>query len=212
MTISRNYRPRLVVMLKQPRAGRVKTRLGKDIGMTTAVWWFRHQTRRLLREITDSRWETILAIAPDNAVSAPSEWPLSFRRIAQGRGDLGARMNRTFRQIQLGPTLIIGGDIPEIRKHHLTSAFKELGSKDAVLGPADDGGYWLIGLKSKRNAPAGFLKNVRWSTPYAMQDTITTMPGMKLAFIAELADVDSGHDLKQLNMRRRLAQQKERFK
>ena len=212
MTISHKHRPCVVVMLKQPRAGRVKTRLGKDIGMTTAAWWFRHQTEKLLRQISDPRWETVLAIAPDAAVFARSDWPLNFRRSAQGRGDLGARMARMFVQSRPALTLIIGGDIPEISKHHLTSAFRSLGGNDAVFGPADDGGFWLIGLKSLRLAPAGFLKNVRWSTPNAMQDTIATMSGMKVAFIAELADVDSGDDLKQLNMRRRLAQQKEQFK
>ncbi|MBL4807251.1 MAG: hypothetical protein JKY31_08175, partial [Rhodobacteraceae bacterium] len=51
-------------MLKEPRAGRVKTRLGRDIGMTSAAWWFRHQTRRLIRQLTDPRWEIILSVAP----------------------------------------------------------------------------------------------------------------------------------------------------
>jgi rSAM/selenodomain-associated transferase 1 len=212
VTISHKYRPRVVVMLKQPRAGRVKTRLGKHIGMTGAAWWFRHQTAKLLRQISDPRWEVVLATAPNNAVSARSDWPLNLRKMAQGHGDLGTRMARMFRQSPLGPTLIIGGDIPEINKHHLASAFAELGGNDAVLGPAIDGGYWLIGLKSMRVAPYSFLKNVRWSTPDAMQDTVATMTGMKIAFIEELADVDSASDLKHLNARRRLAQQKDLFK
>ena len=48
-------RPTLIVMVKEPRAGRVKTRLGKDIGLTAAAWWFRHQVKRLLRRIDDPR-------------------------------------------------------------------------------------------------------------------------------------------------------------
>ena len=57
-------------MVKEPRAGRVKTRLGRDIGMTGAAWWFRHQVSRLLREVQDPRWELILSVAPDTARSA----------------------------------------------------------------------------------------------------------------------------------------------
>ena len=49
-------------MVKEPRPGRVKTRLGRDIGLTTAAWWFRHQTRRLIRRLTDPRWDLILAV------------------------------------------------------------------------------------------------------------------------------------------------------
>jgi len=54
----------LIVMLKEPRAGRVKTRLGRDIGMVGAAWWFRHQVRRLLRRIDDPRWNVVLARGP----------------------------------------------------------------------------------------------------------------------------------------------------
>ena len=54
----------LIVMVKEPRPGRVKTRLGRDIGMTCAAWWFRHQTRRLLRRLDDPRWQMVLAVSP----------------------------------------------------------------------------------------------------------------------------------------------------
>ena len=52
-------------MVKEPRPGRVKTRLGRDIGMTAAAWWFRHQTHKILRQLQDPRWELILAVSPD---------------------------------------------------------------------------------------------------------------------------------------------------
>ncbi|MEO1293015.1 MAG: hypothetical protein AAFV62_09325, partial [Pseudomonadota bacterium] len=57
---------RLVIFVKEPVAGRVKTRLGRGIGMAPAAWWFRHQSRHLIRTLSaDPRWETILAVAPD---------------------------------------------------------------------------------------------------------------------------------------------------
>ena len=68
-------RPTLFVMLKVPRPGRVKTRLGRDIGMTAAAWWFRHQTARLLRELRDPRWRLVLAVSPDREGGASRAWP-----------------------------------------------------------------------------------------------------------------------------------------
>ena len=63
----------LIVMVKQSRAGRAKTRLGHEIGMTTAAWWYRHQTRRLLRRLSDPRWQLVLAVTPDKAFDPV--WP-----------------------------------------------------------------------------------------------------------------------------------------
>lgn len=81
-------------MLKEPRPGRVKTRLGRDIGMIAAAWWFRHQTQRLLRGLRDPRWDLVLAVAPDTQGMKSRVWPGDLLRIPQGRGDLGARMTR----------------------------------------------------------------------------------------------------------------------
>ncbi len=66
-------------MLKEPRPGRVKTGLGRDIGMTAAAWWFRHQCRRLLRELDDPRWRLVIAVSPDAEGRASRIWP-AWRR------------------------------------------------------------------------------------------------------------------------------------
>ena len=101
-------------MVKEPVAGRVKTRLGQDIGMTAAAWWFRHQTGALIRRVQSPRWETWLAVAPDTALHSRF-WPAHLPRVAQGRGDLGARMARVLRGAS-GPVVLIGGDIPGVRQ------------------------------------------------------------------------------------------------
>ncbi|MDO5756184.1 MAG: glycosyltransferase [Rhodobacterales bacterium] len=187
-------RPTLVVMLKEPRPGRVKTRLGQGIGMVPAAWWFRHQTARLLRRMQDPRWRLVLAVSPDREGMSSRIWSSHLPRIAQGRGDLGARMARILRGPQ-GPTCIIGGDIPGIRPCHIAAAFRALGNHDAVFGPASDGGYWLIGLRRGAAVPAGFLCNVRWSGPYALSDSIATLPGARIALVDTLRDVDTIDDL-----------------
>ncbi len=189
------HRPNLVVMIKEPRPGRVKTRLGRDLGMTSAAWWFRHQSAALLRRLDDPRWNLILAVAPDNRGLTSRVWPAHLPRVPQGTGNLGDRMARQLRFHQ-GPTCIIGADIPGIQTSHIAQAFKALGDHDAVFGPAPDGGYWLVGLK---HAPKpGLFANVRWSTEHALADSRATLQGARIATIATLADVDTAADLARL--------------
>ncbi len=197
MTISPEFgfRRRLVVMVKQPCAGRVKTRLGRDIGMIQAAWWFRHQLSRLLREVQDPRWDLVLLVAPDTALPSPV-WPAHLPRLPQGRGDLGQRMARVFHEFPPGPICLIGGDIPGVRKHHIADAFRQLGNHDAVLGPATDGGFWLVGMKRISTPPATLFQNVRWSSEYALADSIASMSGLRIARAATLHDVDTAADLR----------------
>ena len=188
-------RQTLIIMLKEPRAGRVKTRLGRDIGMTAAAWWFRHQVRRLLRSIKDPRWDVVLAVAPDHAGLKSRVWPMGPHRIPQGNGDLGNRMARVMGAVQTGSVCLIGGDIPDVTPQRIARAFAELGRNDAVFGPSPDGGFWLVGLKYTRPLPPQFFQNVRWSTKHALVDSMATLPNHKIAFCDALNDVDTVADL-----------------
>lgn len=179
-------------MVKLPVAGRSKTRLGRDIGMVPAAWWARHQLVRLARSLPDPRWRTVLAVAPDAAVASAALPALP--RLAQGTGTLGDRMARVFLACP-GPTLIVGADIPGLTRAHVAAGFAALGSHDAVLGPAPDGGYWAIGLKRTRPLPPRLFDGVRWSTPHARTDTIATLAGLRIALLAPLHDVDTAADL-----------------
>ncbi|MFU8776254.1 MAG: TIGR04282 family arsenosugar biosynthesis glycosyltransferase [Roseovarius sp.] len=189
-------RRQLIVMVKEPRPGRVKTRLGRDIGMVPAAWWFRHQVARLLRRVEDPRWQVVLAVAPDHAGLKSRVWPAHLPRVAQGAGDLGDRMGRLLRSMPPGPVCIIGADIPGITPAHIARAFAALGRNDAVFGPAMDGGYWLIGLKRAQAVPSTLFHGVRWSTADALSDTIKTLPGARIALVERLLDVDMAKDLK----------------
>jgi len=189
-------RQTLVVMLKEPRPGRVKTRLGRGIGMVPAAWWFRHQSLQLLRRVADPRWRLVLAVSPDAEGLASRVWPAHLPRIPQGRGDLGDRMARVFRRLPPGPVCIIGADIPGIDRGHVARAFAELGRHEAVIGPAPDGGYWLIGLRRSRAVPARLLKAVRWSGPHARADTLAGLRDHRVALIDTLSDLDEARDLR----------------
>ena len=188
-------RPRLVFMVKEPHPGRVKTRLGRDLGMVGAAWWFRHQTRALLRRLEDPRWDLILAVSPDHEGLQSRVWPAHLPRLPQGAGDLGDRMGRILRSLPPGPACIIGADIPGVGKPQIARAFTALGSNDAVFGPAPDGGYWLVGLKRTTAVPAGLFKDVRWSTEHALADTLRAFAPDRVGFAATLRDVDTAADL-----------------
>jgi rSAM/selenodomain-associated transferase 1 len=181
-------------MVKEPRAGRVKTRLGRQIGMTQAAWWYRHQTRRLLRRLRDPRWSLVLSIAPDTALRSRAFPDLA--RMPQGPGDLGERMARALRTFH-GPTILIGSDIPGVTRTHIAQAFRLLGQAPSVLGPTPDGGFWLVGLRHPSRAPAKLFENVRWSHPKTRKDTLKTLPH-PVATAADLRDVDSAKDLRSI--------------
>ncbi len=191
-------RAQLFIMVKEPHPGRVKTRLGRDIGMTAAAWWFRHQFGDLIRRLgRDPRWQTVLAVSPDNEGLMSRVWPWHLPRWPQGGGDLGDRMGRIFRRAPKGPVIIIGADVPGITPALISRAFAALGDHDAVIGPAPDGGYWLIGLRRGASpVPTGIFEGVRWSSATALDDTCASLGKAKIALTETLRDVDRAADLK----------------
>lgn len=187
--------PQLYVMVKEPHPGRVKTRLGREIGHVQAAWWFRRQVAGLLRRVRDPRWRVSLAVSPDAEGLASRVWPADLPRVPQGRGDLGDRMGRVLRGAPPGPVCVIGADIPGINAVRVAEAFALLGRHDAVIGPAPDGGYWLIGLKRSRAVPRSLFAGVRWSTSSARADTLASLGGLSVGEAATLRDVDTVADL-----------------
>ena len=181
-------------MVKEPRPGRVKTRLGRDIGMVGAAWWFRWQVAAVLRRLRDPRWDLVLAVSPDREGVMSRVWPADVARVAQGSGDLGDRMGRVIDAMPPGPVCVIGADIPGVSRAAVAEAFAALGTSDAVFGPAPDGGYWLVGLKRMRGH-AGLFEGVRWSSEFALADTVASLRGARVAFVRELRDVDTVADL-----------------
>ena len=132
---------------------------------------------------------TVLAVTPDRATRPGRRWPRRLARRPQGAGDLGARMARAFRASPKGQVVIVGADIPGIASSHVAHAFAALGWADIVLGPARDGGYWLIGAKGAARA-ADMFAQVRWSTKHALADTRANLDGRRVAIVDVLDDID----------------------
>ena len=187
----------LVIMVKAPQAGRVKTRLASEIGTVAATSFYRHASHALMTRLArDPRWVTWLAVAPDAATGA-KYWPRGVRRMPQGPGDLGRRMQRVFDQMPPGPAVIIGSDCPGIGRADIAAAFQALGSAKAVFGPAADGGYSLVGQR-RTPRPHPIFANVRWSSSTTLADTLANLAGQKVAMLGMLSDVDEASDLQRL--------------
>ena len=184
-------------MVKAPYLGRNKTRLAVDLG-AVPTWSFYKTllayTVRRLRRV--SKWTLWLAVTPNKAIYSDRLWPKNTNRIQQGYGDLGQRMKSIFNLLPVGPTIIIGSDIPQIKASHIEAGFQALGHHDAVFGPTKDGGFWLVGLK-RRPYLVDLFKDVRWSCPHSLSDTRDNLPKhMNVLTIEELIDIDDIKDLR----------------
>lgn len=189
------FRCRLVIMVKEPVLGRVKSRLGRQIGAVEATRFYRQASTAVLTRLgRDPRWSTSLSITPDEAVGAGA-WPRYLARRAQAGGDLGARMQRIMAIHPPGPLIVIGSDIPAIRPAHIAAAFRALRAADAVFGPAHDGGFWLVGMRRSPGQPRPFDK-VRWSSEHTLADTLSNLSRHRVARAATLPDVDDAADWK----------------
>lgn len=105
-------------------------------------------------------------------------------------------MMRMLRRAGPGPVVLVGADIPQLRKQHIARAFACLGPNESVLGPSMDGGYWLIGLANGARAlPSTTLKAVRWSTRFALSDTMFSLGQLSIGLTDCLDDIDTLLDL-----------------
>ncbi len=198
-------RRHLVLFVRAPRRGLGKRRLARDIGDGAALRFERAMLGLLLRRLGhDRRWQLRLAVTPDQARRRARLWPRGVPLAAQGAGDLGARMRRALAACPPGPALLIGSDIPALAACYIADAFRLLGRHDLVFGPAEDGGFWLVGARRRPRLPPLFGP-VRWSGPHALADALSNLPAwVSVGFAARLADVDNGASYRRLAPRRGL--------
>jgi len=184
--------PRIIILVKAPRPGFVKTRLADVIGPKNACDAYCKLVNTLLGNLTDLP-HAELRFTPDDAEAEISQWLYEgWTAVPQGGGDLGERMQRAITEAQC-PAILIGSDCPNINLTDITAAHKALGKHDVVLGPAVDGGYWLIGLQVP--CPALF-NGIQWSTKNVLRETLTSSEkaGLSVHLLRELADVDTIED------------------
>lgn len=181
-------------MARAPVAGRVKTRLARVVGVGEALRFYRAASSAVIARLSGLPfWETWIAVTPDRDVGSRT-FPARVRRLGQGRGDLGQRMQEPMRRLPPGPVCVIGTDIPAIEVGHIRRAFRLLGQNDVVFGPAEDGGFWLVGQR-RRTRLAALYAGVRWSHASTLSDVLANLAGARIGLTARLADVDTPEDL-----------------
>lgn len=178
--------------------GTVKTRLARTVGDDAALRLYRQLGRIAVDAALQSGAAVRVHHTPDDAGLLVRDW-LGNRPtlLGQDSGDLGARMERAFAAAfaeEFTRVLIVGSDLPELTVAHLEQAFSALERAPAVLGPAADGGYWLLGL---REPEPSVFRRMAWSTPIVLDETRRRLrsAGKDPLLLPVLTDVDQVEDL-----------------
>ena len=206
----------LVVMARWPGAGRCKGRLARDLAERLQLAYGAERSARMQRQLChhtlavarsaqrDGRLSPVLAVS-GLGPRGSRRWArqLGIQRVCcQGRGNLGTLLKRQLLQEQRWrrPTLVIGTDLPDLNHHDLHAALTLLQRRDLVLGPAADGGYWLIGIGQNlmKNAERWPLSGIPWGGPDVCRRTLEAaqQAGCSTALLQQRCDVDHVQDLK----------------
>lgn len=186
----------LIIFVRNPEAGKVKTRLASTLGDEKALAIYKELLAHTRKVCSGASAERFVFYA--ETIPATDEWSGgSFTRMKQAGTDLGQRMMHAFAEVFAQgheKVLIIGSDCFELTTNIIEDAFELLEKYDTVIGPARDGGYYLLGLK-KMN-PALFV-NKEWSTENVFRQTIHDIEKQLLtyALLPVLTDVDTEADL-----------------
>ena len=190
-------------MARWPAPGRCKRRLAQELGAARAAQIQARLTVHTLAAARDARQgyglERVLAVEGLGGLAA-SRWGQALgadRTVLQGRGALGLRMQRQFQRAAregASKVVLIGSDLPELEASDLSAAFTSLGHCQGVLGPALDGGYWLIGL---RRPEPELLAGIAWGGAQVLEQTLAAMArrGLEPELLTRRGDLDWARDL-----------------
>ncbi len=192
----------ILVFVRVPELGRVKTRLAAGVGEAAALEVYRRLAEHTLERARQVAGGARICICytPDDAGAVVAGWLGEDERTSfhpQGEGDLGTRMEGAFaRAFAHGHqrVVIVGSDLPAMTAELLERASAALDERDAVLGPARDGGYYLLGL---RRLITSLFREVPWSGPRVLKVTLDRLreDGVEPWLLEPLSDVDTAEDL-----------------
>lgn len=199
-------KPVLLLFVKAPIRGRVKSRLAAAIGEDAAVELYENFILDILERMEESGYPIRIFVYPPDSVELVSSW-LGKERVCvpQTGNDLGERMEQALKQAfseGWERAVLIGSDLPDLPSDVICGAFAALDANDAVIGPAADGGYYLIGFNA-RLFPAGLFHGILWSTETVFQKTqdLLRAAGLRIHVLPQWHDVDTVDDLKTLSER-----------
>ena len=185
---------RLLIFTRNPELGKVKTRLAKTVGDETTLEIYRFllkKTEEVTQKVTSDK-----AVFYSEKITENDLWnPEIFQKHLQLEGDLGMKMQQAFEQsFEKGyeKVVIIGSDLYDITPEIIENAFENLNANDVVLGPAKDGGYYLLGMKSIHKP---IFQHKKWGTATVLKETLGDLTDKKVFLLEELNDVDVFEDI-----------------
>jgi len=190
----------LLFFVRSPGKGNVKSRLAAAIGHELTVKLYKSFVLQMLSTLKKGNFAFYVCFHPENALKGLKKW-LGGRHhyIPQEGKDLGERMKNAFAaafQTGFKRVVLIGSDIPDLPLEFIQEAFTSLEEKDAVIDPAYDGGYYLIGFTDKAFSPKVF-EGMTWGTKTVFDDTMKVLEGLqkKVYTLKPLRDIDTVEDL-----------------
>ena len=186
--------PALLIFIKNPELGKVKTRLAKTVGDEKALQVYKDLLFHTMIETQNLDCDKFVFY--DENIETNDIWSGTlYEKRLQFGSHLGAKMQNAFQTLfDLGyqNCIIIGSDLFDLEANHISEAFNKLESNDVIIGPAEDGGYYLLGLK--KVIPSIF-KNKNWGTSTVLSDTLKDLENYKIEFLETLNDIDTFEDL-----------------
>lgn len=184
----------LIIFIKNTEKGKVKTRLARTLGDDQALKIYKallEHTRNIALSIKTERY-----LFYSNFVDPNDDWPnQQFHKLVQQGEGLGQRMQDAFHQVfqQHEKVVIIGSDCASLTPAILQNAFDQLDDYPFVIGPADDGGYYLLGM---REYTPSLFENIEWSTETVFPTTIKKIEALQKSYtlLAQLSDIDYEED------------------
>ncbi|WP_299005480.1 TIGR04282 family arsenosugar biosynthesis glycosyltransferase [uncultured Tenacibaculum sp.] len=185
----------LLIFTRNPELGKVKTRLAKTIGNEAALDIYKfllEHTKQVTQNLSCDK-----AVYYSVKVRENDIWnATTYQKHLQDGNDLGIRMHNAFQQaFSTGyeKVVIIGSDLPDLTSEHINKAFEKLNANDVVMGPAEDGGYYLLGMKKLH---ANIFQNKDWGTSTVRKDTLNDLQNESVHLLETLNDVDVFDDIK----------------
>ena len=190
----KNREPLIQILCKAPVLGKVKTRLIQEMGKRRALDLYLQMFERLMAELSASRFKTELWISPDKDHVFFERY--AFARFQQAGPDLGGRMSTALRDglNRYESVILVGTDLPLINRSYIEQAVNALRDHDVIIGPAEDGGYGLVGVKGEI---PGMFSDIDWGTERVLSQTCARLnrDGLDFGLLPLIWDVDRPADL-----------------
>lgn len=188
----------IIIFTRNPELGKCKTRLAKTIGNEATLEIYKHllkHTANITKNIKADKFVFYSEHIKKNDI-----WDETiFRKKLQKGNDLGERMENAFIDIfalAYEKVMIIGSDLLDLKSEHITLAFDALNESEYVIGPAKDGGYYLLGMKVMHQK---LFQNKKWGTSSVLKNTLIDIENSNIKLLEELNDIDTFEDMQHYN-------------